>query len=527
MNTNKILKKVLNPLAIISFILNILQTSLANIILGYIYMILFGKDINYLKLLVIIVIACIYFWIVIPLVGYIMENTEAKYRRLLKLNVMEHLIKARKNIENNKGLFLLQQDSEAVSSLYSWPLAIFLQAISAGIISIIILSRYSIFMAFLILMSGVFFIIINLFFQKKLRKIMNDIREWRTERNQFLYEMSNNLRTIKLYSMEEYITNKLTDLNKNLNKYERIYSKLKTRLGIIEGILLESFLTIIVIVYGSYLISIGKMPFNSLLMILQISTGLTFLFSSITSLYRGVQSLLLSKDKINEFICENPIVNIQIKDEDVESINIKDCTLGYDDNIILKDLNLSFDFPNNYVLSGNNGTGKSTILKSIIGVLPPSAGNIMINNYNIYKENILFTNKIGYIPQNTYIFNDTLANNVLLGREISHEILLDIFSYVGLNSYLKKINYDLNYMLNIDSIGLSEGEKKRLAIARALITNPNILLIDEFDSNLDDKSMNFLVDKLSSQYSFIMVTHNDMLKNQFNNINLNAIAIVE
>ncbi|NMR85790.1 ATP-binding cassette domain-containing protein, partial [Vibrio parahaemolyticus] len=73
----------------------------------------------------------------------------------------------------------------------------------------------------------------------------------------------------------------------------------------------------------------------------------------------------------------------------------------------------------------------------------------------------------------------------------------------------------------------SEGEKKRLAIARALITNPNILLIDEFDSNLDDKSMNFLVDKLSSQYSFIMVTHNNMLKNQFNNIDLNAIAIVE
>ncbi len=165
-------------------------------------------------------------------------------------------------------------------------------------------------------------------------------------------------------------------------------------------------------------------------------------------------------------------------------------------------------------------TGSATPAQK--GILHSGAGRI-----STLRENILFTNKIGYIPQNTYIFNDTLANNVLLGREISHEILLDIFSYVGLNSYLKKINYDLNYMLNIDSIGLSEGEKKRLAIARALITNPNILLIDEFDSNLDDKSMNFLVDKLSSQYSFIMVTHNNMLKNQFNNIDLNAIAIVE
>lgn len=165
-------------------------------------------------------------------------------------------------------------------------------------------------------------------------------------------------------------------------------------------------------------------------------------------------------------------------------------------------------------------TGSATPAQK--GILHSGAGRI-----STLRENILFTNKIGYIPQNTYIFNDTLANNVLLGREISYEILLNIFSYVGLNNYLKKINYDLNYMLNIDSIGLSEGEKKRLAIARALITNPNILLIDEFDSNLDDKSMNFLVDKLSSQYSFIMVTHNNMLKNQFNNIDLNAIANVE
>lgn len=521
MNINQIFRKVLNPLSIMGFILNILQTSVANLLLGYIYMILFSSEINYVRLTIVVLISCVYFWAIIPFAGYNMELTESRHKKALKYNMMNYIVHSKNNIENNIGLLLLQQDTEAISSLYSWPFVILLQAVVSGALSIIILGKYSILMAALLLLSGFLFIVINFYLKKKLKKTANLIREWRGKRNEFIFETTHNIRTIKMYGLGDYVNDKLTGINDQLNYYEKKYSTVEFMAGIIEGILLEGFLSIIIIGYGSYLISIDKIPFNSLLMILQLSTGYTFLFSSVTSLYRGLQGLLLSKEKVSEFIQENPIEDAHVIAEDLERIIFDHCSLGYNDKNIIENFNLSFNFPDNYILSGDNGRGKSTIMKSVIGILPPKKGRVLLNDHDLYKENISFGTRMSYIPQNTYIFNDTLRNNILLGRKMEENELFNILSFVGFDNYLNKIDRNLDYLLDVDSIALSEGEKKRLAVSRALISRPEVLLIDEFDSNLDEKSMLELLNKLTTEYSCIIITHNSSLKDRFKNVDLN------
>ena len=137
---------------------------------------------------------------------------------------------------------------------------------------------------------------------------------------------------------------------------------------------------------------------------------------------------------------------------------------------------------------GPSGSGKSTIIDIICGFRNFENGIFKVDDKNVYNDIESWQKTIGYIPQNIVIFNDTLRNNILFGsdsRKFSDKIISKLIDKVELNYLLKSSSKGLSQIISQDGQNISGGEKQKIGIARALINNPEIIILDEATSGLD------------------------------------------
>ena len=228
-----------------------------------------------------------------------------------------------------------------------------------------------------------------------------------------------------------------------------------------------------------------------------------------------VQQAEASQKRINEFLSEkNEIINKNndsyIIDGTVEFKNVK---LKYKETNIQALNNINFKIKSGQSLGiiGSVGSGKSTILELIVRNYDVDSGSIYIDNKNIKDHNInVVRNEIGYVPQSTFLFSDTIYNNINFGN-----IKSDI-NEVYNKSKIACIDNDINSFPNKYSsilgergINLSGGQKQRLAIARALLKNPKILILDDSLSALDTETEHLLINNLNKLENItkIIVSH--------------------
>jgi ATP-binding cassette, subfamily B, bacterial PglK len=175
---------------------------------------------------------------------------------------------------------------------------------------------------------------------------------------------------------------------------------------------------------------------------------------------------------------------------------------------LLENINLSIQKGEMVGIIGKSGAGKSTLINLILGLLSPSAGQI-----NFDKKELLHKSIFSYVPQEIYLLDDTLRNNIGFGEDtnkISDQQVKDAISSAGLNSFMEKNSKDLNLIVGERGIRLSGGEKQRVGIARALYKNPDILILDEATSSLDvvtEKEIIRSINKLKNKLTIIIVSH--------------------
>ena len=188
------------------------------------------------------------------------------------------------------------------------------------------------------------------------------------------------------------------------------------------------------------------------------------------------------------------------------SISINNVSFAYNQNLILKDVNFFLQGKDIVTVVGPNGGGKTTLLKLILGLLKPLTGTILINNKPVHHGREC----IGYVPQNTnfdQMFPITVFETVLLGRihpfgfysKQDRQKALNALEKVGLADVRKKSYFQL-----------SGGMKQRILIARALVSDPDILLLDEPTANVDpamEEHLNKLLQELNKKMTIVMVTH--------------------
>ena len=228
-----------------------------------------------------------------------------------------------------------------------------------------------------------------------------------------------------------------------------------------------------------------------------------------------VQQAEASQKRINEFLSEkNEIINKNNDSYTIDgTVEFKNVKLKYKETNIqaLNNINFKINSGQSLGIIGSVGSGKSTILELIVRNYDVDSGSIYIDNKNIKDHNInVVRNEIGYVPQSTFLFSDTIYNNINFGN-----IKSDV-NEVYNKSKIACIDNDINSFPNKYSsilgergINLSGGQKQRMAIARALLKNPKILILDDSLSALDTETEHLLINNLNKfdNITKIIVSH--------------------
>lgn len=195
-----------------------------------------------------------------------------------------------------------------------------------------------------------------------------------------------------------------------------------------------------------------------------------------------------------------------------KSIEINDVSFNYHDvsTNVLSNTNLIIKKGECIGIIGPTGSGKSTFVDLILGLLKPTSGSILIDG-QFQANSIQWHQRIGYVPQTIYLIDDTIAANIIFGDDVIHyEQLQEAIKAAQLSDFIKKLPDGLNTFVGERGIKLSGGERQRIAIARALYRNPEIFIFDEATSALDNETESKLIDvinQVSQNRTVIMIAH--------------------
>ena len=182
-----------------------------------------------------------------------------------------------------------------------------------------------------------------------------------------------------------------------------------------------------------------------------------------------------------------------------------------DNRIILNDLSLKIESGEKLAILGRSGSGKSTLANLIRGDLKPAKGKITLNGIDTYKFGDDISNYIGVINQSPYLFNTTILNNLRIGRQNATEAeVWDVLDRVGLKAMVQELPQGLNTMVDEVGMRFSGGERHRMALARILLKNTPIILLDEPTVGLDPITEQSLLNTFNKQLkgkTVIWITH--------------------
>ncbi len=207
-----------------------------------------------------------------------------------------------------------------------------------------------------------------------------------------------------------------------------------------------------------------------------------------------VQQAEASQKRINEFLkVKSKIINKSLKLYDVlGKIEFKNISLIYPETKVVALNNLSFEINQGKSLGiiGGVGSGKSTIAELILRNYDPNNGEVLIDDKNLKKHNLdIIRQNIGYVPQNTFLFSDTILNNIKFGNiEASNDDVITFAKFSNIHNDIDEFYNKYNSVLGERGINLSGGQRQRIAISRALIKKPSILILDDSLSAVDTET---------------------------------------
>ncbi|MBM0637130.1 ABC transporter ATP-binding protein [Campylobacter sp. VicNov18] len=322
----------------------------------------------------------------------------------------------------------------------------------------------------------------------------------------------NNFKFIKLKTKEEGVLNLFKAQSEAFSKANIIHESIAA----IPRIYLEGMGFCILVFIVVFLVLKNESDISGILSIISIF---------VLALYRLMPSanrIITSYHDLLYYHSSLDIIYQNLKQEEEnlgqEKIDFKKelkiCNLSFaykGKKYLFENLNLHIKKGEKIAFIGESGCGKSTLVDLIIGLLKPKGGQIMIDDKKLSKDNVKnYRQKIGYIPQNIYLFNDTIAKNITFGDEVDEEKLYRVIKQANLEHFIKNLEQGVHTKVGDGGSNLSGGQKQRIAIARALYLEPEILVLDEATSALDMQSEAKIMDeiyKLSKDKTMIVIAH--------------------
>tara|TARA_B100001996_G_scaffold140358_1_gene106722 strand:+ start:591 stop:2357 length:1767 start_codon:yes stop_codon:yes gene_type:complete len=241
-----------------------------------------------------------------------------------------------------------------------------------------------------------------------------------------------------------------------------------------------------------------------------------------------IQQAEASQKRINEFLNEkSEIINYNSNklSDILGEITFKNVSYKYKDTGITaaKEINFSLKSIDKLGITGGTGSGKSTLMNLLCRLYDIDNGEILIDNIPIKNINLkLLRNKIGYVPQDTFLFSDTIMNNVRFGiQNATKDDVIKACKIANIHNEISNFENGYNTILGERGINLSGGQKQRISIARALIKKPKILILDDCLSAMDTQTEELILkslEKYTKNISTIIISHRVSSIKNSNNI---------
>lgn len=323
----------------------------------------------------------------------------------------------------------------------------------------------------------------------------------------FVQQCFSGIRVIKSFGIE-----KLFEVE--LQQQSEEYKAKQLSLAKVDALFFPTlfFLTglssLIVIFAGGLMVANGQEDIGIIPEFIMYVTMLTWPVTSIGWVSSLVQRAVASQTRINEFLnTEATIKNTNfVSFEFKDSIEFKNVTFTYVGKNYPALENVSFKIEKGKTLAilGNTGSGKSTITQLILRMLECQSGEILIDEKNISNINLhSFREQIGYVPQDVFLFSDSIKNNIAFGvknvKELSLQSIENASTKASLTDNIKAMSKQFDTIIGERGVTLSGGQKQRTAIARAFIKNPPILIFDDSLSALDTKTESTILENIYNE----------------------------
>jgi len=279
--------------------------------------------------------------------------------------------------------------------------------------------------------------------------------------------------------------------------------------------MLSYFSHFIILVFAAYLVLDGDFTAGDFFIAVGMIDQLPYPIISLSYFVQDLVSVRPVNKSILEFICEKPVKygKMKIAKEDFKEAVFENVSFGYGDHEnIISSLSMKFSRDKQYLLKGESGSGKTTCMNLLLDYFSPTAGNVKINDIPVNEiENL--NEIITVMRQDAILFEDTLRNNITMYQDVSDEKVIGILSKVGLETYANHEGLDM--LIHEGGTNLSCGEKRRIALARSLIRETPILILDEPLANLDEKSAKAIESQLLSikDRTIIIISHQFSMDN--------------
>lgn len=370
---------------------------------------------------------------------------------------------------------------------------------------------------------------------KTINKRSTQIQKQLSKLSSFVQETFSGIRVIKAYSREK---DKMDVFNKETNIYkDSALALVKVQAFFFPLIIfLIGFSTIITVYVGGIEVNRGSITAGNIAEFIIYVNQLTFPAMSLAWVTSLIQRAAASQKRINEFLkTKSTIINGTITKQINGDIQLRQVSFTYTENGIqaLKNININIKKGETLAIIGKTGSGKTTLANIIMRMYDATQGEILFDNVNIkdYDINSLHT-QIGFVPQQVFLFSDTIANNIAFGLDNVDQTKV-VQAAKDAAVYNNIIGFENGFDTHIGERGitLSGGQKQRLSIARALIKDPQILIFDDCLSAIDTKTEEEILHNLSrimSDKTTIFIAHRiSTIKNADHIIVLDEGEIVE
>lgn len=337
------------------------------------------------------------------------------------------------------------------------------------------------------------------------------------------------IKEVKIFNIEKIFNKKFFSMNLLREHYFSVNSFLSS----IPRYFLETII-IFTLIFVLMLYNYFEKDFNSILPLLSLlSVAAVRLLPSFNSITQSLSSIKSLSPSINLVTNEIKILE-KIKNEKKfllnenflfkNKIKFNNVSFKYPDNSLntLTDINLEILYDSKVAIIGNSGAGKSTFINLLLGLLKPSEGSILVDGKNIEENLKNWQSIIGYVPQDIYLMDDTIRNNITFNEEIVNDKKLKkILKLSQLESFVNSLPSGLETYIGERGTRISGGQRQRIGIARALFKDPKIIIFDEATSALDNQNENDIMKEilaLDIKKNLIIITHKHELVKACNKV---------